>query len=297
MLFTEPYAGTTPIVQVIASARREVSLNVYYLSSRHILNALRAAHARGVAVRMILDEHPYGMKPWMIQKEVRAVQATGATLHWAPPRFEASPGHYVFDHAKYVCDSHECEIGTANFDWSAFHRNREYLDVTRNPNIVRAANAVFAADWTNQRAPVWTHRILVLSPGTSAGQMLAVIHQPGTVEIESEEMGDDQEMLGAIAAKGAQAWVILPAGISGQDRRNVAFLERHGVHVRLMPKRPAYLHAKAEISSRYAFVGSENYSTSSLEENREMGLILTNPSDISRLRAQFARDWKAAGAA
>ena len=107
MLFTEPYAGPTPIVQVIASARREISLNVYYLSSWPILNALRAAHTRGVAVRVILDKHPYGMKSWMIQKEVRAVQATGAALQWAPPRFEAAPGRYVFDHAKYVCDTHE----------------------------------------------------------------------------------------------------------------------------------------------------------------------------------------------
>ena len=297
MLFTEPYAGPAPIVQVISSARREVSLNVYYLSSRPILNALRAAHARGVAVRVILDEHPYGMKPWMIQKEVRAVQATGAALHWAPPRFEAAPGRYVFDHAKYVCDTRECEIGTANFDWSAFHRNREYLDVTENQDIVRAANAVFAADWTNQRAPAWTHRVLVLSPGTSAGQMLAVIRQPGTVEIESEEMGNDREMLDAIAAKGAQAWVILPSSISGQDKRNVAFLMRHGVHVRLLPKKPIYMHAKAEISSHYAFVGSENYSVSSLQVNREVGLILNNSRDISMLQAQFARDWKAAGAA
>ncbi|MCK9188689.1 phospholipase D-like domain-containing protein, partial [Acidithiobacillus sp.] len=69
------------------------------------------------------------------------------------------------------------------------------------------------------------------------------------------------------------------------------------VHVRLMPKRPVYIHAKAEISSYYAFVGSENYSVSSLEENREMGLILNNPTDISMLQAQFARDWQAAGAA
>ena len=90
MLFTEPYAGPTPIVQVISSARREVSLNVYYLTSRPILDALRAAHGRGVAVRVILDEHPHGMKPWMLRKEVRAVQETGVMLHWAPPRFEAS---------------------------------------------------------------------------------------------------------------------------------------------------------------------------------------------------------------
>lgn len=67
--------------------------------------------------------------------------------------------------------------------------------------------------------------------------------------------------------------------------------------MRLTQKRPIYMHAEACISSSYAFVGSENYSTTSLEENREMGLILSNPKDISMLQAQFARDSKAAGAA
>ena len=99
MLFIEPYAGPAPIVQVIDSARREANLNVYYLSSRPILNALRAAHARGVAVRVILDARPYGMKPWQVKKEAREVVSTGATLHWAPPRFEAGPGRFVYDHA------------------------------------------------------------------------------------------------------------------------------------------------------------------------------------------------------
>lgn len=110
-------------------------------------------------------------------------------------------------------------------------------------------------------------------------------------------MGSYRPILDALADKGAQAWVILPSSISAQDKRSVAFLMQHGVHVRLMPKRPVYIHAKAEISSYYAFVGSENYSVSSLEENREMGLILNNPTDISMLQAQFARDWQAAGAA
>ncbi|MBU2801508.1 hypothetical protein HFV02_04405 [Acidithiobacillus caldus] len=80
-------------------------------------------------------------------------------------------------------------------------------------------------------------------------------------------------------------------------REEVAFLEQHGVQVRLTKKRPIYMHAEADISSRYAFVGSENYSTSSLEGNREMGLILTNPTDVSRLPAQFAQDRKVAGTA
>ena len=57
MLYIEPHAGPAPIVQVITDARHTVDLNVYYLSSKPILSALRRAHARGVNVRVILDQH------------------------------------------------------------------------------------------------------------------------------------------------------------------------------------------------------------------------------------------------
>jgi phosphatidylserine/phosphatidylglycerophosphate/cardiolipin synthase-like enzyme len=294
MLFTEPYAGPTPIVQVISSARREVSLNVYYLSSRPILDALRAAHGRGVAVRVILDEHPYGMKPWMIRKEVRAVQATGAALQWAPPRFEAAPGRYVFDHAKYVCNGHECEIGTANYDWSAFHRNREYIYDTQNPTVVRAVHAVFNADRNDQRAPAFAHQVLVLSPGTSAGQLLQIINQHGPIDVESEELGPYAPVLDALAAKGRDLRLILPSSINGKDQRDVAFLRSHGCQVRLLPKKPLYMHAKMIVGGSLAFIGSENFTQTSLVDNREMGLLL-NGSNIGKLQAQFNQDWARAG--
>ena len=292
MLYIEPNAGVAPIVQVIDQARHKVDLNVYYLSGRPILDALRAAHARGVVVRVILDGRPWHISPQKVQQEARAVVETGATLHWAPGRFEAGPGRFVYDHAKYVVTGNTAEIGTANFDWSAFHRNREYLDVTRNPNIVRAARDVFMADWTNQRAGNWPHRILVLSPG-STHKIVSVIDQPGTVEIETEEMGDDRAVLAALARKGNQAWVILPASISASDKRNASWLAAHGAHVRLMPVHPIYMHAKLICTPHEAFIGSENFSYSSLgaDGNREVGVILHKVSEVDRLQAQFRRDW------
>ncbi|RBL98506.1 hypothetical protein C3R74_13265 [Acidithiobacillus ferridurans] len=45
------------------------------------------------------------------------------------------------------------------------------------------------------------------------------------------------------------------------------------------------------------FILHNTVSLSSLEGNREMGMILNHPTDISVLQAQFARDWKAAEAA
>lgn len=261
MLAIEPYAGPAPIVQVISEARKQVNLNVYYLSSRPILNALRKAETRGVAVRVILDQHPYGMKPWMVQKEARRVQQTGAQLHWAPARFEASPGHYVFDHAKYVCNDHECAIGTANFDWSAFHRNREYVYVTRTAAVVQAANAVFAADWAGNQAPAFAHQTLVLSPGTSAAQLLRVIEQPGPVDAESEELGPYAPILDALAEKGKDLRLILPASIKGKDRQDVEYLREHGCQVRLLPVKPAYMHAKLIVGRDLGFVGQLAHSS------------------------------------
>ncbi|MEY2341423.1 phospholipase D-like domain-containing protein [Acidithiobacillus sp. IBUN Pt1247-S3] len=294
MLSIEPQAGPAPIIQVIQQARREVSVGVYYLSDRPILSALRAAHARGVDVRVIIEGKPYGMKPWQVQKEERKIEATGATLHLAPARFTSHGDRYAFYHAKYACNDYECEIGTANMDWSAFHKNREYLYVTQNPAVVAAANAVFNADWNNRRAPASAHRVLVLSPGSSAGQMLQVINQPGPVGVESEELGPYRPILDALAAKGADLRLILPASINAKDKQDVEFLRSHGCQVRFLPKKPIYMHAKMIVGNQLAFVGSENFTETSLESNREMGLVL-NGSDIATLQAQFEKDWARAG--
>ncbi|MGE0048013.1 MAG: phospholipase D-like domain-containing protein [Acidithiobacillus sp.] len=294
MLYVEPQAGPASVLQVIDSARHQVSVGVYYLSDRSILRALEKAKRRGVEVRVIIEGKPYDMRPWQVKKEERRIESTGAQLHLAPYRFTSHGDHYAFYHAKYVCSGHECEIGTANLDWSAFHKNREYLYVTHNPSVVQAANAVFNADWNNRRAPDFAHRALVLSPGTSADQLLQVINQPGPIDIESEELGPYAPILDALAAKGANLRLILPSSINEEDQRDVAFLRAHGCQVRLLPVKPIYMHAKMIVGNSMAFIGSENFTQTSLEANREMGLLL-NGSNLGKLRAQFNADWARSG--
>ncbi|MHB0888081.1 phospholipase D-like domain-containing protein [Acidithiobacillus sp.] len=295
MLFIEPHAGPSPVVQVIDSAHRELDIGVYYLDDRKVLSAVRAAVRRGVDVRVMVEPKPYGMKPWQVRKEVRAIESTGAHFEYVPNRFVSYGDQYAFYHAKYCVNGHEAEIGTANFDWSGLGgRNREYLYTTTNATVVRAVQAVFDADWSDQRAPAWTHRVLVLSPGTSAAQLLEVINQPGAIDVESEELGPYAPILDALAAKGHDLRMILPASIDSEDRRDVAFLRSHGCQVRLLPVKPVYMHAKMIVGQSLAFIGSENFTQTSLEDNREMGLLL-NGADMARLQAQFDRDWARAG--
>jgi phosphatidylserine/phosphatidylglycerophosphate/cardiolipin synthase-like enzyme len=293
MIYIEPFAGTTPVVQVINSARSTVDLNGYLLDDRKILNALRAAHARGVRVRVMIEGKPYGMSAYKVRAEATKIRATGATVKYAPPRFESQGHRWAFDHGKWVCTLHACEIGTANFSYAGFHDNREYLYVTQNAQAVQAANAVFNADWLNRSAPAIAHKILVVSPG-SEQQLLQVINQPGPVAIETEEMGYAPAIMSALEAKGAQVRMILPSTLNREDKRNVNTLRRAGVQVRLMSRRPVYMHAKIIVGSHIAFIGSENFTDVSMMKNREMG-VLVNGSDLQVLQNQFDKDWSAAG--
>lgn len=289
-LFIEPHAGVAPIVNLINHAHHTLDVGVYYMTDRPILKAIRAARARGVDVRVIIEGKPYGMKPWQVKKEERDIQSTGAALHLAPYRFTSHGSYWAFYHAKYIASGHQAEIGNPNFAWSDFHDARNYMYVTKNVDVVKAVNAVFNADWNNQHAPAWTHQVLVLSPGTSVHQITNAIDQKGPIDIEDEEVGPYAPTLDAIAAKGHLARVIMPSNLNSQDKQDAAFLMQHGVQVRLMPVKPIYLHAKLIVGPEMAYIGSENLTETSLEKNRELGLML-NGSDIPKLQAQFNHDW------
>ncbi len=288
-LYIEPQAGSASVVQVIDSARHAVHMEVYFLSDGKVLRALANAHRHGVQVQVILDHHPYGLPAWKVRKEAEKVRQTGVSLRWVPQRFEAVGGQYVYEHGKWTCNQHECEIGTGNYGWYSFHHDRDYDLVTSNPLIVRAANMVFTADWNNQRAGNYPHQVLVLSPD-SAGKILQVIHQPGPIVMESEELGDYRPILEALAAKGKEAKVLLPASISANDLRNAKDLQASGVTVRLLPTKPIYLHGKTICGQENGFVGSENVSYSSIMRNREMGLIIHGQA-LQEIHQQFAEDW------
>jgi phosphatidylserine/phosphatidylglycerophosphate/cardiolipin synthase-like enzyme len=63
--------------------------------------------------------------------------------------------------------------------------------------------------------------------------------------------------------------------------------------VRVRTLATPYLHAKLITGSHEAFLGSENFTWTSLNRNREVGIVLSNPAAV-RLDRQCLRDWAAA---
>ncbi len=47
------------------------------------------------------------------------------------------------------------------------------------------------------------------------------------------------------------------------------------------------------MADRVPFVGSQNLSTNALENNREIGVVVTEPAPAATIAAQFEADWAA----
>jgi cardiolipin synthase len=156
---------------------------------------------------------------------------------------------------------------------------------------VREAEAIFNADWNLQ--PFTPHDPnLLLSPVNSRAGLLALLRRGRhSVEVYAEEVQDPGIEAALVAAHrhGARVRLISNAG-DASNMRGLTTLVNGGVLTHLLTS--PYIHAKAIIvDNHWAFVGSENISRPSLDQNRELGVLISDPAVLTRLETTFEQDW------
>ena len=88
-VFIEPGDGRGPLLDEIRAARRSIDLEAYIVTDDVILQALEDAQRRGVDVRVILEEHPFGGGGG--QEEIFArLERAGIAVRWGNPVFRFS---------------------------------------------------------------------------------------------------------------------------------------------------------------------------------------------------------------
>lgn len=286
-LYVEPDDGHAPVIDEIDHAQASVDLTIYLLTDADVISALTRAEARGIRVRVILEQHPYGGSS---NQDVVAgnLRDAGIDVRWGATRF-------TFTHAKYmVIDGRIAVIMTQNLSKSSFTVNREFGVVTTVPSDVAEAARIFAADWESNPATI--SGPLVVSPDDSRQRLTDLIASAHTsIDLYAEVVRDPDMMtaLADAARRGVKVRVLITDNNDVGNREAAATLANDGVEVRLV--KGLYIHAKMIlVDNARAFVGSENMTDTSLDANREVGVILSEPPLIQRCAATFTRDWSQA---
>jgi phosphatidylserine/phosphatidylglycerophosphate/cardiolipin synthase-like enzyme len=211
-------------------------------------------------------------------------------------------------HQKTVCtDDASCLVMSLNLVSGDYPTTRDVAVQDSDPRDVAAIESTFDADFAGGTAPATSggdH--LLWSPGSEPAIVGVINGARHTLEVENEEMDSSvvTDALAAAARRGVEVDICMTDDSSYTQALDQ--IAAAGGLIRLYPDRDGvlYIHEKLILADVHtppptAVVGSINFSTSSLDYNRELDIILSAgdaPEQLATLNSAFQKDFAGASA-
>jgi cardiolipin synthase A/B len=289
-LVTEPNQGITPIYNFISSAKKTIDMTMYEFTDTAGEQLLAQAAAAGVVVRVILDQN---LEKSSNTAAYNYLSANGVQVHWANPTYAAT-------HQKTITvDGATSAILTLNLTSQYYSTSRDFAVIENDPNDVAAIETTFEADFQNSAITPPDGDDLVWSPTNSQTALLGLINSAQhSLLVENEEMSDTNIVSALVSA--ASRGVLVQIAMTNDDNEYSSEFKQlvaAGAEVGTYAETASlYIHAKVVLADygsldAQVFIGSENFSSASLTENRELGLIISNPAIMALLYGTLTGDF------
>jgi phosphatidylserine/phosphatidylglycerophosphate/cardiolipin synthase-like enzyme len=277
-LIIQPEAGIAPIIKAIQRARRRIDICIFRFDLPEVERALaEAVQKRGVTVRALIAHTNQGGEAKLRKLEKRLLDASLSVTR--------TPDDLLRYHGKFLVADDVLHVFGFNFTKLDIDRSRSFGISTHDKRAVQAAVKLFEADLArNKFAPARSN--LVVSPEVARGMLTAFLKGARKeLAIYDEKITDPRivKLLKDQASRGVRVRVL--GKLKGPDGK-----------VRERAFKPRRLHVRAIIrDGTRAFVGSQSLRKLELDQRREVGLLINNPTVTRRLMQVFEADWAASG--
>ena len=284
------------IVKKIDWAKDKVYVEVYMLTETRIKAALIKAKNRWVDVKVVLEHSPY-LAVTLNQKHFNELQGKWVDIVWSNPK------NYALNHSKIMIIDDELILSTGNFTYSTFAHNRDLFLFSRDQKIVGIFTEIFLKDYAWEEFQIYDDTI-ILSPYSSRTKLTKMIEgAQNSIKIYAQYLKD--EKLFSVIKKQAEQWIKVEIILSKNGYRQYSednnicekwedIQCKQYIHKNLQITAidsSDKMHSKAIlIDDMYLFIGSINFSTSSLDQNREMWILLKNEEIVKKFIKVFEDD-------
>ncbi len=242
--------NATAIVSYISKAREAVYIEAYAFTWRDLAQTLASLAQRGVQIYVVLSGNVYGGIPTTEKQLVQYLQQSGVHV--------AYNYDFRFVHAKaFVIDNKTVILGSINPTYSGVTNDLGLDVVVENSTLARQIAAIILNDYRGVY-PSYNYVGIVISPINSYQYLSWLLDRPGRAYAAVEEIFSSSGLADALMSKAA---VVIARVTDVQGVRTVGDLT-----------------AKVIVVGDYVYVGSVNLSGSSINNNRELGLLLHCPS-------------------
>lgn len=301
--FPESDNSVTPLYALVNNAQKAIDMTMYALEDTAFSGDLVTACNRGVKVRVILDQNDEKSGNTSAYNQLNA--AANCSAVWANKTFEASHQKSI------ILDGTQVAIMSLNLQSQYYSTTRDFALLENDPVDIAAIQATFNADYAAGTpssgvagASDFSYSPgagddLIWSPTTAQADMLSIINNARkTLLVENEEMGASNivSALEAACTRGVTVDVAMVSQSSYSTEFRALEAAGCGVHVYPDTQTGFYIHAKAVVadyglSTQNVYMGSINYSTASMTENRELGVYIADPASVQFLNATMASDY------
>jgi phosphatidylserine/phosphatidylglycerophosphate/cardiolipin synthase-like enzyme len=288
-LKTLPDQGVSWFYNQINAAKSSIDLVMYELEDSTADTDLGNAASRGVDVRVILDQREKSSN----QTAYNYLTSHGVHVVWSWTK-------YYYTHEKsMVVDGSYVDIMTLNLQSQYYSTTRDFAVVDSNASDVSAVTKTFNADYAHSAITPPVGKDLVWSPTNAQAKLTGLINNAKTsLQIYSEEM-DDPTITSDLAAAAKRGVSVKVVGENEDGEYNSEYTQLHNAGVQISyysDPSGFYIHGKAIMadygtSTAKIYLGSENFSNTSLNENRELGLIINNSAIESSVNTSFNKDY------
>jgi phosphatidylserine/phosphatidylglycerophosphate/cardiolipin synthase-like enzyme len=329
-VFTAPEDAELEVMAFVAAARTSLSICTYQFN-HPLLASLLAEKARsGVDISMLIEGEPVAGISDASVTQLHFLEQSGVNVSIMLSRdgyrrYDFVHAKYmVADDDRFLVMSENLvnEALAHNRGWGAivqsvdgarFLEEMFLEDVDEGKGDIRPAAQAFerVGEFTPPDAPILTSGVsmvpcsarFAISPERSLDALLGLISN-ATDRLLMEEMQadyDDMSLMGLVEAlessaeRGVGVRVLLDSSLDTKDGANRRFTQRIGASVqsRLASDDHAFttIHNKGIISDDRVLISSINLGSTSIGENRELGVILGSKALADQLAAVFASDW------
>lgn len=273
-LLVSPKNSWKKRAEVVAGAWEFLHIWMYNITLKDARILIKNLAKDGVKVNMILEDDKYGID-----------QNQSPRWRWIQVRND-SLLHTNFVHAKVLVSETFAILQTANLTFDGFNKQREYYVIVQTPSVVGNLKLLFDKDRVGKAiAPNEIHPNILFCPIDCRQKTIALLQSAKeSIFIQNQYIEDDEIIWMLQSKRDLDVRVILPI-----DEKNEANSKLKIQNVKLL--NTPRIHAKAILVDRkYLLISSINLSQNSFDNNREIGIIITNKDAIQAFLDVFNQD-------
>jgi len=288
-----PDDSARPMLDAINHASKSLRIKMFVFSDPAILQAVIAAHKRGVDTKVMLN--PARRSGESENEESRKLlTSAGVNVLDSNPKFDLT-------HEKsMVVDDESAFVMSFNWEPRNLTETRDYAVVTNAQHEVAEIMECFDADWTRQTFTPGDHSHLIWCVGNGRQRIGQFIDEAKHTLFLQNERYQDQviiERLVRAAERGVKVHVMarpahklkkekIEEGVGG-----LRILDDVGVKVHKL--KGLKLHAKLLLADNVrGIVGSINLAPGSFDSRRECAIEVRDENVVDRLHEVTHADWK-----